>query len=266
MLDELCCSAAAAGGAGAAIAGAMVVVCSKAVPRRMRQNVGCILGQSLLSFLLLPQPAVGALQQGFRCLQQGFLCSQAGVDHVCAVRCCGNSSRLCVFAVLCCLCCRPVDCAVAVPALLHTPDSWGSTSPIYDFQASKLDSWLYKNQDCISHFAAGNYGENDNLDSTITSPATAKNAVTVGATKTAAPNYISQTIAPVFMMSVEIKRPNKPAQYLGMRLVKAGACCTPPNASRPLLHVCGASGMGNQACSCYWCSMPVQFAEVHAPV
>jgi len=101
-------------------------------------------------------------------------------------------------------------------------DSWGSTSPIYDFQASKLDSWLYKNQDCISHFAAGNYGENDNLDSTITSPATAKNAVTVGATKSAMPNYISQTIAKVFMMSVEIKRANKPPQYVGVRLVKAG--------------------------------------------
>lgn len=110
-------------------------------------------------------------------------------------------------------------------------DSWGSTSPVYDFQASKLDSWLYNNQDCISHFAAGNYGENDNLDSTITSPATAKNAVTVGATKSAVANYVSQTIAPVFMMSVEIKRPNRPLQYVGVRLVRAGAqacalsCC-----------------------------------------
>lgn len=93
---------------------------------------------------------------------------------------------------------------------------------MYDFQASKLDSWLYNNQDCISHFAAGNYGENDNLDSTITSPATSKNAVTVGATKSAAVNYVSQTIAPVFMMSVEIKRPDKPPQYIGVRLVKAG--------------------------------------------
>jgi subtilisin family serine protease len=103
-------------------------------------------------------------------------------------------------------------------------DSWGSTSPIYDFQASKLDSWLYNNQDCISHFAAGNYGENDNLDSTITSPATSKNAVTVGATKTATPNYVSQTIAPVFTLSVEIRRPSKPSQFLGVRLVKAGGC------------------------------------------
>jgi subtilisin family serine protease len=95
---------------------------------------------------------------------------------------------------------------------------------VYDFQASRLDSWLYNNQDCISHFAAGNYGENDNLDSTITSPATAKNTVTVGATKSYVANYLSQTIAPVFMMSVEIKRANKPAQYVGVRLVKAGGC------------------------------------------
>lgn len=102
-------------------------------------------------------------------------------------------------------------------------DSWGSTSPVYDFQASKLDSWLYNNQDCVSHFAAGNYGENDNLDSTITSPATAKNTITVGATKSAVANYVSQTIAPVFMMSVEIKRANRPLQYVGVRLVRAGA-------------------------------------------
>jgi hypothetical protein len=115
-----------------------------------------------------------------------------------------------VLLLLCHLCCSPAD-------------SWGSTSPVYDFQASKLDSWLYNNQDCVSHFAAGNYGENDNLDSTITSPATAKNTITVGATKSAVANYVSQTIAPVFMLSVEIKRPNRPLQYVGVRLVRAGA-------------------------------------------
>jgi hypothetical protein len=93
---------------------------------------------------------------------------------------------------------------------------------VYDGQASSLDSWLYNNQDCISHFAAGNYGENDDLTSTITSPATAKNTVTVGATKSAVPNYVSQTIAPVFMMSVEIKRAGRDPQYVGVRLVKAG--------------------------------------------
>jgi hypothetical protein len=95
---------------------------------------------------------------------------------------------------------------------------------VYDFQASRLDAWLHKNQDCVSHFAAGNYGENDNLDSTITSPATAKNVVTVGATKSATPNYVSQTIAPVVTLSVEIKRAGKPSQFVGVRLVKAGAC------------------------------------------
>jgi subtilisin family serine protease len=129
------------------------------------------------------------------------------------------------------VCCVVVSCpALAAAVALAAADSWGSTSPVYDFQASKLDSWLYNNQDCISHFAAGNYGENDNLDSTITSPATAKNAVTVGATKSPTANYISRTIAPVFMMSVEIKRANKPVQYVGVRLVRAGgsqlwSCC-----------------------------------------
>jgi hypothetical protein len=95
---------------------------------------------------------------------------------------------------------------------------------VYDFQASKVDAWLFNNQDTISHFAAGNYGENDDRDSTITSPATAKNVVTVGATKTKTANYISQTIAPVFMMTIEVRRQSKgkPSQFMSMRLVKAG--------------------------------------------
>ncbi|KAF8071088.1 tagC [Scenedesmus sp. PABB004] len=100
-------------------------------------------------------------------------------------------------------------------------DSWGSSSPVYDFQSSRADAWLFKNQDTLSHFAAGNYGENDNLDTTITSPATAKNVVTVGATKSLTPNYISQTIAPVFLMSLEVKRASKPSQFMNIRLVKA---------------------------------------------
>lgn len=146
-------------------------------------------------------------------------------------------------SALCCRCCQRAD-------------SWGSTSPVYDFQASKLDSWLYNNQDCISHFAAGNYGENDNLDSTITSPATAKNAVTVGATKSAVANYVSQTIAPVFSLSVEIKRKDKPVQYVGVRLVKAGGCGSPndlslpgsiaPNPTRPGTH--NSQQPGRPAC------------------
>ncbi|WIA11875.1 hypothetical protein OEZ85_011961 [Tetradesmus obliquus] len=100
-------------------------------------------------------------------------------------------------------------------------DSWGSGNAEYDFQSSRVDAWLHSNQDCVSHFAAGNYGESDNLDTTITSPAVAKNVVTVGATKSLQPNYLSQTIAPVFLMSVEVKRAGKAPQYISVRLVKA---------------------------------------------
>jgi hypothetical protein len=107
-----------------------------------------------------------------------------------------------------------------VSCLLHA-DSWGSGNAEYDFQSSRVDAWLHRNQDCVSHFAAGNYGESDNLDTTITSPAVAKNVVTVGATKSLQPNYLSQTIAPVFLMSVEVKRGGKAAQYISVRLVKA---------------------------------------------
>jgi hypothetical protein len=105
--------------------------------------------------------------------------------------------------------------------LLLPADSWGSGNAEYDFQSSRVDAWLHRNQDCVSHFAAGNYGESDNLDTTITSPAVAKNVVTVGATKSLQPNYLSQTIAPVFLMSVEVKRASKAAQYISVRLVKA---------------------------------------------
>jgi hypothetical protein len=123
---------------------------------------------------------------------------------------------------------------------------------VYDFQASKLDSWLYNNQDCISHFAAGNYGENDNLDSTITSPATAKNAVTVGATKSAVSNYVSQTIAPVFMMSVEIKRAGRDPQYVGVRLVKAGerALMLPLSKMTMSRCSCCVGAVALQPCGC----------------
>eukprot|EP00882_Tetradesmus_deserticola_P003856 GHRQ01004080.1.p1 GENE.GHRQ01004080.1~~GHRQ01004080.1.p1 ORF type:complete len:667 (+),score=223.87 GHRQ01004080.1:292-2292(+) len=100
-------------------------------------------------------------------------------------------------------------------------DSWGSGNAEYDFQSSRVDAWLYRNQDCVSHFAAGNYGENDNLDTTITSPGVAKNVVTVGATKSLQPNYLSQTIAPVFIMNVEVRRTGKGPQYIRVRLVKA---------------------------------------------
>ncbi|KAF6265943.1 hypothetical protein COO60DRAFT_1697601 [Scenedesmus sp. NREL 46B-D3] len=100
-------------------------------------------------------------------------------------------------------------------------DSWGSGNAEYDLQSSRVDAWLHSNQDCVSHFAAGNYGESDNLDTTITSPGVAKNVVTVGATKSRQPNYLSQTIAPVFLMLVEVNRTGKVAQFINVRLVKA---------------------------------------------
>lgn len=102
-------------------------------------------------------------------------------------------------------------------------DSWGSSSPVYDVQSASVDEYLFTNQDALSCFAAGNYGENDNLDSTITSPATAKNVMTVGASKSISPNYVSQTIAPVFLMTASVFRKTRPVQHLNMRLVKAGA-------------------------------------------
>lgn len=119
-----------------------------------------------------------------------------------------------------CICTDSTLYLLPILTYLHA-DSWGSGNAEYDFQSSRVDAWLHSNQDCVSHFAAGNYGESDNLDTTITSPAVAKNVVTVGATKSLQPNYLSQTIAPVFLMSVEVKRAGKAPQYISVRLVKA---------------------------------------------
>ncbi|GIL56998.1 hypothetical protein Vafri_12273, partial [Volvox africanus] len=62
-----------------------------------------------------------------------------------------------------------------------TSDSWGSLLAGYSAKARGYDMFLWKNPDHLSLIAAGNYGLNSGYNSTITSPATAKNVVAVGA-------------------------------------------------------------------------------------
>ncbi|KAK9815059.1 hypothetical protein WJX73_006174 [Symbiochloris irregularis] len=70
-------------------------------------------------------------------------------------------------------------------ARVHS-DSWGTSSVVaYDSLAADFDEFSNQNQDFLPVVAAGNFGYED-IDSTVTSPAIAKNTISVGAGLTAA--------------------------------------------------------------------------------
>ncbi|MCA9752132.1 MAG: S8 family serine peptidase [Gemmatimonadetes bacterium] len=71
------------------------------------------------------------------------------------------------------------DAAVAGGAHVHS-NSWGSTSNSYDGYANDVDDAMWRHPDFLVVFAAGNSGPGA---STVGSPGTAKNCVTVGATR-----------------------------------------------------------------------------------
>ncbi|MBD3336314.1 MAG: S8 family serine peptidase, partial [Candidatus Eisenbacteria bacterium] len=66
-------------------------------------------------------------------------------------------------------------------ARVHT-NSWGSTSNSYDSYAREVDAFMWANQDFLIVFAAGNSGPGSG---TVGSPGTAKDCITVGATRQA---------------------------------------------------------------------------------
>ena len=60
-------------------------------------------------------------------------------------------------------------------------DSWGTANVVaYDGLASDFDEFTNLRQDFVPVVAAGNFGYQD-VDSTVTSPAVAKNCIAVGA-------------------------------------------------------------------------------------
>jgi hypothetical protein len=81
-------------------------------------------------------------------------------------------------------------------ARVHS-DSWGSDSTAYDYLAYSVDMYTWRNQDFLSVFAAGNFGAQQQASTTVTTPATAKNTVTVGATLGLIPGYRAATDAKV---------------------------------------------------------------------
>jgi hypothetical protein len=64
---------------------------------------------------------------------------------------------------------------------VHT-NSWGSTDNTYDTMARDVDSYMWSHQDALVLFAMGNWGPGSG---TIGSPATAKDCISVGATRQA---------------------------------------------------------------------------------
>lgn len=68
----------------------------------------------------------------------------------------------------------------AAGARVHS-DSWGSNAVHYDTDAMAVDAFSHKHQDFISVFSAGNFGTlQGSYDTTVNSPALAKNTLAAG--------------------------------------------------------------------------------------
>ncbi|HKQ21175.1 MAG TPA: S8 family serine peptidase [Nitrososphaeraceae archaeon] len=80
---------------------------------------------------------------------------------------------------------------------IHT-NSWGGGDPgIYDEQCQDLDKFVWEHKDFTILFAAGNDGTDANFDGkidfgSVTSPGTAKNCITVGASENERTEFISE--------------------------------------------------------------------------
>ncbi|HEX7673659.1 MAG TPA: S8 family serine peptidase [Bdellovibrio sp.] len=81
------------------------------------------------------------------------------------------------------------DKAYQSGARIHS-NSWGSNNNLgaYDTSAAQVDEWMFKNPDMLVVFAAGNNGSDMDKDgrvdgASLGSPGTAKNCLTVGASK-----------------------------------------------------------------------------------
>ena len=65
-------------------------------------------------------------------------------------------------------------------ARVHS-DSWGNDVPEYDALAREVDAFAWRRRDFLPIFAAGNFGADARAASTVTSPSTCKNGISVGA-------------------------------------------------------------------------------------
>eukprot|EP00892_Ulva_mutabilis_P005337 jgi/Ulvmu1/3175/UM015_0216.1 len=80
-------------------------------------------------------------------------------------------------------------------ARVHS-DSWGSNAVHYDADAASVDAFSHKNQDFLSVFSAGNFGSlQSTYDTTVNSPALAKNSIAVGNARPAGRSFGMPTSA-----------------------------------------------------------------------
>lgn len=90
-------------------------------------------------------------------------------------------------------------------ARIHS-DSWGSDTPTYDSLAREVDKFVWEHPDFLPVFAAGNYGRySSRFLTTVTSPAVAKNCISVGATLTAGQSMIRYSNTDIKVYRIEIK-------------------------------------------------------------
>ncbi|ACO66180.1 ATP-binding cassette superfamily [Micromonas commoda] len=94
------------------------------------------------------------------------------------------------------------DTAYADGARIHS-DSWGNDAPLYDGLAREVDEYAWSHRDFLPVFAAGNFGLSAGAPSTVTSPATCKNGVAVGASLGwSGPNVASAVVGDSATMNV----------------------------------------------------------------
>ena len=85
-------------------------------------------------------------------------------------------------------------------------DSWGSSTAEYDHLAQEVDKFAYDHPDFLPIFAAGNYGQlSFRYLTTVTSPAVAKNCISVGATLTSnQPSSFSNDDIEAYLIQIRI--------------------------------------------------------------
>eukprot|EP00798_Chlamydomonas_sp_ICE-L_P030068 gene30068-35037_t len=108
----------------------------------------------------------------------------------------------------------------AVGARIHS-DSWGSDITVYDSMAASVDRFTWNNQDFLPVIAAGNFGALSSYLSTITSPGTSKNGITVGATLNYQSRYSSSATMPVYNAVVTISIAGRQVTSYHLRVAQA---------------------------------------------
>ncbi|SPQ95632.1 subtilisin [Plasmodiophora brassicae] len=89
--------------------------------------------------------------------------------------------------------------AYVAGARIHS-NSWGVSTPYYTANARDFDLFMYEHKDMVVVVAAGNDGSCDG-QTTVNSPSSAKNVVSVGATMTNADNYAYTGLQPPYYAS-----------------------------------------------------------------